>query len=356
VTGSWTVPAGVNVGNNFKVGYFVDVNNSVNEGPSEVIPWDSWSGWSASFSVTVPAPSTPTSFVANSFPTTPAACGGKINLAWGASTDADSYEISLNNGGNWPYTGIVGTSRTISGLPVNTTYNNILIRARNTTDVSGTASTNAISTGVCTGLGGPGCEIPNGRNSCTTDIDWDLTGATAPSIYNLTRSSSISSGVLIGAETITLERSDALGNRNTGENIIQTRDGVTIIRERTLTATCRVGSFFHPVLDNCLLEPPITLGVVPASKLVRSGNIATINTSIDADYDLNCTFSGGLVGGGPIVHRASPAIKSYSNDTSKLYSAQIIQLTCRIPGYTAVDDPKFIRTERINVIPNLEDI
>lgn len=53
ITVNWTVPAGVIGGNNYRVGYFADIANEVDEGTGDG-PFANWSGWSLPFTVTVP--------------------------------------------------------------------------------------------------------------------------------------------------------------------------------------------------------------------------------------------------------------------------------------------------------------
>jgi len=53
-TGSWTVPGAAFVGGNYRIGYYADVDNEVNEGAGDG-NFVNWSGWSAPFSVTAAA-------------------------------------------------------------------------------------------------------------------------------------------------------------------------------------------------------------------------------------------------------------------------------------------------------------
>jgi hypothetical protein len=141
-----------------------------------------------------------------------------------------------------------------------------------------------------------------------------------------------------------------------GSNIIQILSQGVVRKEwNSDSVTCMDGLFYHPDMGVCKTIPSVAVAAVPASALVRAGTPARVKTTIDTDLDLDCTFSGALMIGS-INHRPGANRREYTNDSLALNSAQIIQVNCRIPGYTAATDPVFKATKRISVIPNLEDI
>ncbi len=308
------------------------------------------SAW-RTFTAVIRPPEKPANVQANA---TAPQCGGQLNVRWNASARADTYEISLDNGSTWPaaHRGISGTSRTISSLPVDTVYN-IRVRARNTTDVSVVSdSVSGTASSRCEVLSGTGCTIDDGSKSCTGRVSWDLTGILLPSIYNRTTDTPIGNTVLETDIPLNLVHDDI----NLGVNSIQKRDdGVAFGSVLPLTAACRVTSFFHPGYDECRPRPDIDVSVIPSTALIRTGNMAEIRTKIKVNYPLSCTFSGNaqvppLVTNGAIAYAGSGAEETFSKNTKVLTSAQIIQINCRIPGFSAAIDPLFTDSVRIDVV------
>ncbi len=277
-----------------------------------------------------PVPSTPTGLNAVTAP----ACGGRIDATWNSMADTDSYRVSLDN---VTYIDVgLATSYTFTSLVPGNTYT-VYVKARNNiSGESAAASDTAVASAVCTTLSVGNCDIPNGANSCNASVSWDLTGATSPNIYNLTRSASVSSGLATSTAgfTTSLVRSTAFGNQDTGSNVIQGRDTTTVLVSRTGSASCLSGSFFHSTANSCQPDPVVTIS--PAAPLVRSGERATLSFSILANYaGVTCTFSGGMSGAAVINHTASAVATSYTRTTDPLTAAQVVRITCSVPSAPA---------------------
>jgi len=91
----WTVPATAPVSNNYRVGYFADINNEVDEGMGDHA-YANWSGWSDPF--TVALPSTPElSGSGCSVPLGDSECQGSISWNVSGATDPNLYNATTGN-------------------------------------------------------------------------------------------------------------------------------------------------------------------------------------------------------------------------------------------------------------------
>lgn len=313
------------------------------------------SAW-RSFSVSVPTPPPPGSQPPVGNPpvsAAPGACGGRINVAWGASAFADTYEISLDGGGSWPmaYRGIAGLSHTISGLPVNTLYNNIVVRARNTSgpSLASSPAASATASDYCEVLNVSSCPsgyIENGDATCAGNVvNWDITGAT-PATANITRMLPLPVLGLLDPATpvggplpITLYH---------GTNNIAARDNNVIVQDRTLNITCRPESFFYTNGTGVCEPRPILIS--PAAPVIRSGKTASLTFRVRASYPLDCTFSNGMALGSDFSYPGTGAEIPYTALTVPLTSGQVIEMSCNTPTGDIV--PPATTEVRVNVIPN----
>jgi hypothetical protein len=158
------------------------------------------------------------------------------------------------------------------------------------------------------------CEIPVTGSSCNSTVRWDTdnfkggVNVSRGGVF-ISNSSANTSGlsvpVSIGDDTFTL--------RDTGGIYSRTNSALP---------TCQAGSGWNGVM--CVSLPVINVTADPTT--VRSGENASVNVSIQADYDLLCTVSGATVSS--FVHNAAAAAQDHSLTTADLTSAQEIFIDC----------------------------
>ncbi len=247
---NWTIPAAAVAGNNYRVGYFADVNNEVGEGTGDG-PFVNWSGWSLPFTV-----------------------------------------IS-----------VVPPTATLSGID---------------------------------------CSIPFNGSTCDGSITWTINNAVDPNVYNQrtgNRCSSDSSGT---NQPCLLEY---------GNNLIQARDGASMLQEIWVSATCIAGSSWDVGSSQCIeTRVPPVIWIDAVSNIVRVGQTAEIEVGITSEYNLNCILYGAQATPSTFVHIANPLEQTYSTTTKPLNSAQVVQVMCEAGGpQTTVDT-------RIEVVPTVQEI
>lgn len=338
-TQAYTPTATGNIRFQYCVDSLWEINNESSEGNNCV--------QSGNIVVNPPPPGTPTNFNG-----VPGSCGGRIDLTWDPTADASTYEISLDNGSNWPpmYTGIGGTSYTITGLPINTNYPQIRLRARNASGVSVPTAGPilVIASDACNALSGVDCTIAdNSGDTCSGQVTWDITGAASPRILN-----TYTGTPAVAPFTNHVGNNIAMTLRYR-DNVIQAQDQAVpiVLNSITLVAQCSPTSFFHVGLNQCKRRPDIA--ITPNPLWIRSGKQADLTFSINANYNLNCRLDGGFIGSPTFVHNASAAPVSYPYQTVALTAAQMVRITCNTPGNDMV--PPATAEVRVNVLPAIQE-
>ncbi len=328
--------------------YCVDSNNQVNESTGETPNCVQ----SAFVNVVVPVPGTPTGLVLNVGAAGVPACGGRMTAAWNSVSGATSYEISIDGS---PYTNIGNVTNYQFNSLVPGSSHTVRVIARNSSGASAPASATANASAACNTLTVGNCTIPDLSRTCNTTVTWDITGATTPSIYNLTRTltvpgTSMATGTAVA---ITLERSTAFGNESTGNNVIEARDGATVLQTRTAVASCGASSCCHPGGTGQRCQPIPKILSTPNPAWIRSGEEANLTFGILANYPgVNCTFTGAMSSAAPIAHTAAASRTNYVRTTDTLTAAQVVRVSCTAPGLATPVTGEV----RVNVLPDVQEI
>lgn len=307
---------------------------------------------SATYTVVVAPPAAPTGFVLNTGAAGVPACGGRITAAWNAVTGATSYKVSVD-GGAFQDIGNV-TSYQFNSLVPGSSHT-IQVVASNSTADSAPATATANASAICSVLAVGNCTIADLARTCNTTVTWDITGATSPSIYNLTRSQTVpGTSMATGtAVAITLERSTTFGNESNGNNVIESRDGATTLDSRTAVASCGATSFFHTTASENRCQPVPNILITPNPAWIRSGDQANLTFGILANYPgVTCTFTGAMSTAAPINHTASASRTNYVRTTDPLTAAQMVRVSCTAPGLAT----PITGEVRVNVLPDVQEI
>lgn len=184
------------------------------------------------------------------------------------------------------------------------------------------------------------CSIPFGGTTCNTTVSWTaLNFLGAPNVLQGT--TSFSSAV-----------SGPVTRQATPDNRTFTLDDTGSGYENTVVAavTCATGGVWVSSLGVCAEQPTITIEANP--DVIRSGDTADLGVTIDSDYDLTCTLTGGI--NETITHRgtADPT-QSYTRTTRNLTAAQIVNINCVA---TTIPDLGNTAETRVNVVPVIEEI
>ena len=110
-------------------------------------------------------------------------CEGKVDVSWGAITNAVSYEVYRDNE-TTPFTTITGTSITLSGF-VPSSSHTIKVRAKNGTVYSAFGSATATASAACSvNVNTPVLSVSVGSTCTTTVLTWTNVGANSYVLYD----------------------------------------------------------------------------------------------------------------------------------------------------------------------------
>lgn len=157
--------------------------------------------------------------------------------------------------------------------------------------------------------------------------------------YNFEYTASGSSAVLVENQSTLLSRNLPWGRytwRVQGENLVDRR------------GSWRTGNTFE-----CRPPDPV-LTLTASPTLVTPGSTATLNWSVEANYPVNCTITGGGTSD-TVNHAGTPLQTSGSITTSAIINATDFRFECTpniaaLPGLPAVNI-----TERVEVVPQFEE-
>lgn len=184
-------------------------------------------------------------------------------------------------------------------------------------------------------LSGNGCTISNSGtdSSCNGLLSWSFNNTSYPSIYNLTTNTTYSNNNS-GNNFIT--------SLNYGPNIIQAREMdmnnlPIVLKQITLNTSCDPEQSFWDGVQ-CGPLPNIDISAIPAT--VRAGQPTSIKIGINSDYTFNCQLLGADTYTSDLSHTGGPDVQYYEFPTRKLYSAQIIQISCDVMGNSVKIDTR----------------
>jgi hypothetical protein len=334
--GSWSVPIAATPGANYRIGYYADTNNVVNEGSGDG-PWANWSGWSAPFTVTV-APPVALNFWPEPDHINP---GGTSNLKWTVQKATQCIGSAGSSGWAAVQLSSAGTTHIFPVTPNSST--NYTLR--------------------CTGLGAPAevtvrVKVPNATltiSPCTSLIQANQPGC--DSTVTWTTVDFINPTPLLerGTTTPTFYSDQPNGSRvelvTPDDRTFVLKDtGGTLRLERSSNAACEPGSIWvGSPLNRCASLPIIT--ITPEPDLVRSGNTAKVNITVDSNLELKCTLTGGI--NEIFTHLPLPTARSYNKTTAPISSSRIIKITCTSNDFPVVTSTK---ETRVNVVPVVQEI
>ena len=129
-------------------------------------------------------------------------------------------------------------------------------------------------------LQGNDCTIPANQSSCNASFNWDLNGASSPQVRNTTTN--------VTYPNANKAVTNAMHSIIYGPNIIQSRDGSTVLREITVTGRCTASAPWDSSRKVCYSAPsvpptpptPGTISVTVESAVVRKLDTTTVNWQI----------------------------------------------------------------------------
>ena len=195
-------------------------------------------------------------------------------------------------------------------------------------------------------LTGMDCVIPEGGAECTAKFNWEIKGAVLPKVLNLTTGSVYTTN---GNKVI-----DATRNISYGSNTIQALDGLNILKQIVVKASCPAAAPWNSVKKVCfktLITPPTpatpgTIKVTAQSAVVRkldSSNISwQISNPIPAGY--TCTLNGPGLANIPINTQTG------SEKTQPIDSKSVFTVTCD-NGITPASG-----SAAVEVIPQVQEV
>jgi len=207
------------------------------------------------------------------------------------------------------------------------------------TGPSGTTNRDATVTLPSGEISATSCEIPAGGASCNTTVTWssaNFLGSRSVLQQGIEFSTAVTDSVSRSVTPIT--------------KIFTLRDtGSTFMREFEASVNCHVSSVWVTPLSICLLLPVIDIKASP--NIIRSGQQANVRIDILANYNLNCSVTGGI--NQTFNHRASGSPEPYTFTTNPLTAAQIVTVSCVSPLYDVVTGTDRVK---VNVIPTIQEI
>lgn len=206
------------------------------------------------------------------------------------------------------------------------------------TGPSGTTPASATVTLPSGTISATACTIPVGGSSCSTNVTWAAQNfLSTPSILQGSSAfSSAASGSSVPRPANPDDRTFTM--RDTGSSYSHSVDAAI---------TCATNSVWAGT--TCVQLPNIS--IVSNPNIVRSGNTAPIDISIEANYDLTCTLSGGLQE--TFTHSASATTRNYARTTPPLTSARVVHIECVHTVYPQVNAEDEVR---VDVIPTVQEV
>lgn len=173
-------------------------------------------------------------------------------------------------------------------------------------------------------LTGMDCVIPEGGAECIAKFNWEIKGAVSPKVLNLTTGSVY---ITNGNKVI-----DATRNISYGSNTIQALDGLNILKQIVVKASCPATAPWNSVKKVCLktlVTPPTpatpgTISVTVESAVVRKLDTTTVNWQISNPIPTGytCTLNGPGLANIPIKTQTG------SEKTQPLDSKSVFTVTC----------------------------
>jgi hypothetical protein len=113
-----------------------------------------------------------------------------------------------------------------------------------------------------------------------------------------------------------------------------------------------VSCILNSVWTGSICAPLPAITITPTPSLVRSGSQATLNITVNSNFDLRCTVVGGVTAA--FDHIAQPTMFNHPPlTTAPLTSATVVSITCvsaANPLITAA------ASTRVNVVPIVQEI
>jgi hypothetical protein len=251
-----------------------------------------------------------------------------VTLASGETVYPNFNQVSFPVAGNWRVRLSVDPGRLVDP---DTMRGNNLSRWLAVTVTAGATSPSAT-------LSATNCVIPVGQSTCQSTVSWssiNFNGTTevlqGTTVLSTTRSnlSGITADVSIGNRSFTI--------RDTGSSYSQTImprvecDGVS----NWVDGVC--------VLGDGLTPPQVSLDI--DRRTIRSGETATLQVTIAADYPVTCEVLG--LGRSPETITHVPSVPTTETvTTSPLFSKQKIQISCAALGF-----PEVTKSVDVEVVP-----
>ena len=106
-------------------------------------------------------------------------------------------------------------------------------------------------------------------------------------------------------------------------------------------------------LNRCAGLPQIIINADP--EVIRSGDSAEIEVTVDSPYDLTCTLAGGIDASDSTIRHigTTGSVRNYTATTRSLTAAQVVNITC--VADIASDLSNSAET-RVNVVPVIQEI
>lgn len=187
------------------------------------------------------------------------------------------------------------------------------------------------------------CEIPKNGTSCSSTVTWT-------SQYFLGNTSVLQESL----EFSTVDNGGEVRQVTPENKTFFIKDlGGTYSFQTTASVSCEVGSTWNVVIDACeenvilATTPSITITASPT--LIRKGQTADIEVTVDSTQQLTCTIYGVDPSSQTFTHNGPVTqVKTYTDFvTKKLYSTQVVKVKCVVDGAPAViGEEEF----RINVV------
>ncbi len=313
-----------------EVQYCVDSGNLVNDGPNE--------GNECIVTSVIVVPNAPVPII-NSFNGTPTVVsGGQPTLNWNVSNATDC-SINQGIGPVIPPRALVD-STIAPAIVVATTYT---LQCSNGTgpslprDWTVNISSGNIAVGNCT--------IAPEASNCSTGVTWLVNNPVGP--IEVTQAGSlISNAISMGAPGTPVTISP------TNNTLILEDLGTGFTDADSGSATCDPTSVWVDTIvpPRCATRPLISILAEP--NVIRSGNSANVEVTINSLYDLNCTIQdGGAVKS--ISHILTGGrVQTYSVATRTLTSAQAVKIDC-----VSIPSPLINGSgeTRVNVVPTYQE-
>lgn len=193
---------------------------------------------------------------------------------------------------------------------------------------------------VCAAIAAPSatiaatsCEIPLGSSNCGVAINWNISAATAPNVYNNT-TNTVYASALAGV--------DVPQTIPYGTHTLQARDGVSVLNDTTASATCASGTWNGAVCAATNgLSLTFTANGDETTTTIMQGESVTLTWETTGMID-ECVAGADWSG-----VKAVDGTEVVTNITSNRF----FTITCTGPVGTIADEVTVITTTLANLIP-----